>query len=86
VTGVRILEETAAAPGLPFVTATSTTGDELRLLRQALADTLADPALSDVCHALLLKKVEEIPLGRYEMIRDFARQGAVALSPAPKPS
>jgi ABC-type phosphate/phosphonate transport system substrate-binding protein len=77
-TGVRILEETAAAPGLPFVTATSTTVDELRLLRQALMDTLADPALSDECHALLLHGAEEVPLDRYKIIHDFARQGEMA--------
>jgi ABC-type phosphate/phosphonate transport system substrate-binding protein len=72
---VRILEETPAAPALPFVTAVSTTANELRLLRRALTDTLADPALAATREVLLLRGVEEIPLARYEAIRDFARQG-----------
>jgi ABC-type phosphate/phosphonate transport system substrate-binding protein len=86
VAGVRILEETPAAPALPFVTAASATANELRLLRQGLADAVADPALSDVCSALLLKGVEEIPLARYEVIRNFARVGAVPLTSALNPA
>jgi ABC-type phosphate/phosphonate transport system substrate-binding protein len=76
ITGLRILEETPLAPALPFITATSTTDRELRLLREAIADTVADPALSDIRNALLLCGVEEIPLARYEAIRKFSREGA----------
>ena len=73
---LRVLEQTPSAPALPFVTARATTEEELRLLRQALAETLADPALSEVRGTLLLRGAEEVPLTRYETIRDFARQGA----------
>jgi len=86
VAGIRILEETPSAPALPFVTAIGTTESELELLRQALADTLADPALSKTCGALLLRGVESVPLHRYEVIGDFARQASgVTLSQRPTP-
>lgn len=75
VAGLRVLEETPLAPALPFITAAGTTEQELNLLRRALADTLGDPALVDVCRALLLRGVEEVPLAGYGIIRDFAREG-----------
>jgi ABC-type phosphate/phosphonate transport system substrate-binding protein len=74
--GIRVLEDTPAAPALPFVTAAGANEEELRVLRRALAETLADPGLADVRAALLLRGAEELPLARYETIRDFARQGA----------
>lgn len=81
VEGVRVLEETPLAPGLPYVTACSTTAAECTRLREALAETLADPTLAEVRGALLLLGAEEVRPARYEAIRDFARQGAgVALS------
>jgi ABC-type phosphate/phosphonate transport system substrate-binding protein len=73
--GIRVLEETAAAPALPFVTAPGTGPEELRVLRRALAETISDPALAPARDALLLSGVEELPLARYEAIRDYARQG-----------
>src|SRR5471032_3445403 len=42
-TGLSIVGETAAAPGLPLITSASTSPDRLNLLRLALLDTLADP-------------------------------------------
>jgi ABC-type phosphate/phosphonate transport system substrate-binding protein len=73
--GIRVLEDTPAAPALPFVTAASVGPDDLRILRQALSETLADPALAEARAALLLEGVEELPLERYEAIRDYAREG-----------
>ncbi len=76
VEGVRVLEETPLAPGLPYITAGDTTAEECARLREALAETLADPALAEVREALLLLGAEEVRPARYEAIRDFARQGA----------
>ena len=45
------------------------------MLRCALAETIADPGLAEVRDALLLEGIEELPLARYELIRDYARQG-----------
>jgi ABC-type phosphate/phosphonate transport system substrate-binding protein len=74
--GIRVLEDTPAAPALPFVSAAGLRGDELRILRGALEETFADPQLVDVRATLLLRGIEEVPLARYEAIRDYARQGA----------
>jgi ABC-type phosphate/phosphonate transport system substrate-binding protein len=73
---IRVLEDTPPAPALPFVTAAGTRAEELRILRDALAETLADPGLADTRAALLLIGAEELPLQHYEAIRDFARAGA----------
>jgi ABC-type phosphate/phosphonate transport system substrate-binding protein len=73
--GIRVLEDTPAAPALPFVTAPRASDEELRVLRCALAETIADPGLAEVRDALLLEGIEELPLARYELIRDYARQG-----------
>jgi ABC-type phosphate/phosphonate transport system substrate-binding protein len=72
---LRVLEDTPAAPALPFVTAAAATDEEIRVLRRALADTIADPGLAEVRDALLLEGIEELPLARYEAILDYARQG-----------
>jgi ABC-type phosphate/phosphonate transport system substrate-binding protein len=74
--GIRVLEDTASAPALPFVSAVGLHADELRILRGALEQTFADPELVEARDALLLSGVEELPLVRYEAIRDYARQGA----------
>ena len=76
VAGLRVVEDTPAAPALPFVTAPATGEGERRLLRQALAETLSDPALRQVREDLLLAGAEDLPLERYRAIRDFAEQGA----------
>jgi ABC-type phosphate/phosphonate transport system substrate-binding protein len=73
--GVRVLEDTPSAPALPFVTAAGIDRGELRILRRALADALADPELAAAREAILLAGIEELPLARYRIIRDYARQG-----------
>ncbi|HEX6103849.1 MAG TPA: PhnD/SsuA/transferrin family substrate-binding protein [Alphaproteobacteria bacterium] len=74
--GIRVLEDTPAAPALPFVTAPQTRPEELQVLRRALAETVSDPKLAAAREAMLLDGIEELPLARYELIRDYARQGA----------
>jgi ABC-type phosphate/phosphonate transport system substrate-binding protein len=73
--GIRVIEDTPPAPALPFVTATRATQQELGVLRRALAETVSDPALASAREALLLSGIEELPLERYQAIRDYARQG-----------
>ena len=76
--GIRVLEDTPVAPALPFVTAAATRAEERELLRRSLQETLSDPSLASACEALLLSGIEELPLARYEVIRDYARKGAGA--------
>jgi ABC-type phosphate/phosphonate transport system substrate-binding protein len=75
IAGIRVLEDTPVAPALPFVTAGGRGPEELQVLRRALADAFADPELAPAREALLLSGVEEVPLARYQLIRDYARQG-----------
>ena len=76
IAGIKIVDETALAPGLPYVTSPSTDETTLAALRRALAEAIADPALAKARNALLLAGVEELPLTRYQAIRDYAGQGA----------
>lgn len=77
--GVRILAETVKGPGLPFITAASTSASDLAILRQALAQTIADPDLADVCDTLSLRGISVLGDADYEMLaeldRDAARHG-----------
>ena len=75
VAGIRIVEDTPAAPALPFVTAAAASAEEQQILREALAETLADPKLRPARRDLLLDGIEELPLSRYTAIREYAEQG-----------
>jgi ABC-type phosphate/phosphonate transport system substrate-binding protein len=55
--GTRVLCDTPAAPGLPYVTSIDTDPERLRA---GLTDALADPALSAVREALLLSGAEVV--------------------------
>jgi len=72
---LRIVEDTPAAPALPFVTSIATGNKDRSLLRRALSETIADPTLHRIREDLLLTGVEELPLARYQAIRDYAEQG-----------
>jgi ABC-type phosphate/phosphonate transport system substrate-binding protein len=71
--GVRILAETAKGPGLPFITSAATPANDLMILRRALAETIADPALSQVCDTLSLRGVSVLGDADYEVLAEFER-------------
>ncbi|SDA57894.1 PhnD/SsuA/transferrin family substrate-binding protein [Sinorhizobium sp. NFACC03] len=79
VAGVRILAETKKGPGLPFITAASTPAKDLVLLRRVLAETIADPALAEICDTLSLRGISLLGDSDYEALaaldRDAAGQG-----------
>ena len=72
---LRIVEDTPAAPALPFVTSIATGDEERSLLRRALTETFADPTLHQIREDLLLAGIEDLPLARYQAIREYAEQG-----------
>jgi ABC-type phosphate/phosphonate transport system substrate-binding protein len=78
VAGVRILTETVAGPGLPFITGLETSAKELTLLRQILADIASEPALADVRDTLSLRRFELLGDADYEPLAELERQ-AIAL-------
>lgn len=71
--GVRILAETAKGPGLPFITSAATPANDLMILRRALAETIADPALSQVCDTLSLRGIRVLGDADYEVLAEFER-------------
>jgi ABC-type phosphate/phosphonate transport system substrate-binding protein len=71
--GTRVLCETESVPGLPYVTAATTSDDELNRLRQGLAAACADPALAEARSMLLLAGVEVLAETAYDRILDMER-------------
>lgn len=84
VAGIRILAQTVKGPGLPFITSASTSAEDLVLMRRALAETIADPALADVRDTLSLCGISLLGDADYEALaeldRDAARHGYPVLA------
>jgi ABC-type phosphate/phosphonate transport system substrate-binding protein len=76
---VRAIDVTAACPGLPIITAASTSADEIDAMRAALAEVAADPDLAGARDALLLDGFELLDTDVYrrvdELEADAARLG-----------
>lgn len=65
---VRVLAWTAPSPGLPLVTAASTSPETIAALRSALASVAKDPALCDTLGSLLISGFEVLSLEDYEPV------------------
>ncbi len=76
VAGIRILCETEAAPGLPFITSGKTSDDELAAIRDGLFAALADPELMPLADKQLLKGAAVLELEDYGVIKEMAAAGA----------
>ncbi len=59
--GTRVLEATATAPGLPYITANAVSDAEVELMRQGLSRAISDPALAEVRASLRLVGFEVLP-------------------------
>ncbi|MFI4997040.1 MAG: phosphate/phosphite/phosphonate ABC transporter substrate-binding protein [Hyphomicrobiales bacterium] len=71
VAATRILAWSAPSPSLPFVTAHRTSEAVILALRQALASTLADPALAWSRQALFLAGVAPADEADYAVLLDY---------------
>jgi ABC-type phosphate/phosphonate transport system substrate-binding protein len=71
--GLRVLGSTAAAPGLPLVTASSTTPAQLKALRKALVAACHDPLWADVREALFIGGFEAVPAATWQVVEDVRR-------------
>jgi ABC-type phosphate/phosphonate transport system substrate-binding protein len=76
VAGVRIIGETAPSPSLPFVARGSASPADMALLREALANALADPSLVEAKRALGLLRVEPATSADYEIVARYEREAA----------
>ncbi len=68
VQGLRVLAETASAPGLPYVTAAAAGEGQVTRLRNGLREALEDPELAAARDALLIDGIEALPLTAYDRI------------------
>lgn len=75
--GVRVLWASAAAPGLPYVTAATTSPADVGRLQAGLAAAFADPGLRETRAALRLDGCEILPRSAYEVIPAM-EQAAIA--------
>ena len=77
VQGIRPLCASATAPGLPYVTAATTSADDVARLRAGIAAAFADPTLIETRAALLLDGCEILPRSAYDVIPAM-EQAAIA--------
>lgn len=72
--GVRILADSPAGPGLPYITRLTASDAEVEALRQAIADTIADPACADAVETLGLKGIERLSDADYDRLDAYRRE------------
>lgn len=75
--GTRVLGETAAYPGLPLITSSTTAAATMAALRDALAWVTHAPAMAQVREDLFIRAFEALPIAHYQVCRDM-RDAAVA--------
>ena len=76
--GTRVLGETAAYPGLPLITSSTTTPATMAALREALAWVTLAPAMAQVRDDLFIRAFEALPITRYQVCRDMRDAAAAA--------
>ncbi len=76
--GIRVLGETAAYPGLPLVTAGSTSDAELASLRDVIAQAVRDPELASLWRDLFVTGFEPLDEAAY-LTCSAMQDGALAL-------
>ncbi|TFF17203.1 phosphate ABC transporter substrate-binding protein [Jiella endophytica] len=78
VAGVRVIGETATSPSLPFVTRAGASDEEIAVLREALSEAIADPALGEAVAALGLTSVEPVRLEDYRVVLGYEQEAVEA--------
>ena len=76
--GIRVLGETAAYPGLPLITSSTTAPETMAALREALEWVTLSPALAQVRADLFIRAFEALPLRRYQVCRDMRDAASAA--------
>lgn len=69
--GLSVVGETPAAPGLPLITAGSTSAETLCLLRDALKTLVTAPDYREVCEAVLIGGFSEVSRQPYSLLLDW---------------
>ncbi|QZX96935.1 PhnD/SsuA/transferrin family substrate-binding protein [Pantoea alfalfae] len=74
--GLHIIGETPAAPGLPLITAASTSAARLETLRTALHQLVNDPAFRSVCDDNLISGFSPVQRDDYQDVLAWEQQAA----------
>ena len=74
--GLHIIGETPAAPGLPLITAASTSATRLETLRTVLHQLVSDPAFRAVCDDNLIGGVSPVQRDDYQGVLAWEQQAA----------
>lgn len=74
--GLHIIGETPAAPGLPLITAASTSAARLATLRTALHQLVSDPTWRGVCHDNLISGFSSVQRDDYQDVLAWEQQAA----------
>ncbi len=72
--GLRVLDRTPTAPGLPYVTRETADDDLLARLRQGVFAALADPGLDSARTTLLIAGAEVLPEPAYQRVIELERR------------
>ena len=80
--GLRVLLNSAQAPGLPYVASAATAPDQIDRLRAGLQRACSDPALADARAALLLTGAEVLPRAAYDVIAAMETEAKALNYPA----
>ena len=76
--GIRVLAKTRSSPVCPFVTARGTDRTTVTILRAALAEIVADPALASARDALFLSDIRPATVHRYSAVLGIERAAEAA--------
>jgi ABC-type phosphate/phosphonate transport system substrate-binding protein len=76
VAGIRIIGETPAGPGLPYITRLTTSDSEIAILRESLAETISDPANLEAMDILGLTGIEVLDDADYAELEAFDAEAA----------
>jgi ABC-type phosphate/phosphonate transport system substrate-binding protein len=82
VADLRILGETPKTPGLPLITRSSASDNEVALLRDALDRAAADPAMAQPCATLGLRGFAPLTDADYDIVLKLERDAVAAGYPA----
>ncbi|MDN0123578.1 PhnD/SsuA/transferrin family substrate-binding protein [Yersinia aleksiciae] len=71
VAGLKIIAQTEAAPGLPLITSSSTSKEQLARIRQAITDTVNAPEAATAKDKLLIRAFNVLPWSAYNVIKQM---------------
>jgi len=74
--GLHIIGETPAAPGLPLITAASTSAARLKTLRTAMHQLVSEPAWRSVCDDNLISGFSPVQRDDYQDVLAWEQQAA----------